>query len=300
MSLSLVVLAAGMGSRYGGIKQIESLGPSNESLIDYSIYNSIKAGVTKIIMIIRKEIESDIKAFFKDRIPSNIDVHWVFQELDKIPAGFSVPKNRTKPWGTAHALLMCKEVLNEPFIMINGDDYYAYEAIKPVADFLSSVDKNSNSSVLAGYDLNQTLSPNGLVSRGICQVDDNNNLLFLEEHKKIGFEQDKILSTKDDGTQEELTGNEFASMNLFGFTQAFIGLLEAGFVEFLKAQGQEEKSEFFVPEYLGRLLKAGKMTSKVAPTSAQWFGVTYKEDKPIVVDTLKKLVDGGAYPTPLW
>lgn len=302
MSPTLVVLAAGMGSRYGGIKQIEAIGPNNESLIDYSIYNAIQAGFKKIVMVIRKDIEHDIKAFFEGRIPSHIPVHWVFQELDAIPEGFTVPAHRNKPWGTGQALLVCKEVIQEPFAMINGDDYYAYEALQKTASFLTQVDNSSSSYAIVGYELQQTLSDHGSVSRGVCMVDGNNNLTHLHEHKKIITKDNKIISEHDDDPtkNQELSGTEPVSMNLFGFTPTFLTQLETGFTEFLQHNQHEEKEEFFVPAYLGELIHQGRATATLFSTSAQWFGITYQADKPKVEQAIRDLIDNGTYPSPLW
>lgn len=303
MEPTLIVLAAGMGSRYGGIKQIESVGPNKESLIDYSIYNAINAGFKKIVMVIRREIKDDVMAFFKGKIPSNIPVEWVYQELNRLPQGYSVPSNRTKPWGTGHAVLICKDVVQEPFAMINGDDYYAYEALQKVATFLNKTDIAKPTYTIVGYELQQTLSPHGSVSRGICQQDEQGNLLFLEENKKIIIDgSGKIISEHetDESKNKELTGKEPASMNLFGFTPLFFEQLEKGFKDFLNTQGQEEKSEFYVPAYLGELVRDNLASAKVLSTGAQWFGITYQADKPVVQAAIKKLIDSNSYPTPLW
>lgn len=303
-SPTLVVLAAGMGSRYGGIKQIEGVGPNNESLIDYSIYNALKAGFKKIVLIIREEIQEDVKDFFKGKIPSTIPVEWVFQELSMVPDNFSVPKNRIKPWGTGHALLLAKDVVHEPFAMINGDDYYAYESLQKISSFLSNSDLSVPYYAVAGYELQQTLSPHGSVSRGVCQIDAHNNLISLEEHKKIFIDSksNQIMSEFENKTPKyaELTGKEPVSLNLFGFTPVFFRQLEKGFVKFLQNYGQEEKSEFFVPTFLDELVIHNQVIVKVLHTNSQWFGITYKEDKHMVQTILKSLVENKKYSSPLW
>ena len=303
MHPTLIVLAAGMGSRYGGIKQIEGVGPNNESLIDYSIYNALKANFKKIVMVIRKEIQKDIEDFFQGKIPSDVPLEFVFQELEDIPHGYNVPPHRKKPWGTGQAVLCCKDVVHEPFAMINGDDYYSYEALQEVSRFLSSSNVESSDYAIVGYELKQTLSPHGSVSRGICQVDTQGNLISLEENKKIIIaEQGAIISEHDeDATKNKtLTGKEPVSMNLFGFTPKFFTQLEDGFKKFLDKEGMEEKSEFFVPSHLGELVQKNQATARVLNTNAQWFGITYQADKQKVEEALKKLVSSGNYPSPLW
>lgn len=303
MNPTLVVLAAGMGSRYGGIKQIEGVGPHNESLIDYSIYNALKANFKKIVMVIRRDIQKDIEEFFAGKIPSDVPIEWIFQELDDIPDGFTIPSQRKKPWGTGQAVLCCKDVVKEPFAMINGDDYYAYEALQEVSQFLQNSSLESTHYSIVGYELQQTLSPHGSVSRGICQVDKEGNLINLEENKKIIIASNKkIISEHDDNPAQnkELTGKEPVSMNLFGFTPKFFEQLESGFKDFLTNEGNSEKSEFFVPAYLGELVQQNRASAQVLNTDAQWFGITYQADKPAVQEELKKLVDRGVYPSPLW
>lgn len=298
---TLIVLAAGMGSRYGGMKQIEGVGPHNESLIDYSIYNALKANFRKIVMVIRKDIQNDIEDFFQGKIPKDVSLEFVFQELDDIPHGYSVPSHRKKPWGTGQAVLCCKDTVKEPFAMINGDDYYSYEALQEVSSFLYESNVESTDYAIVGYELQQTLSPHGSVSRGICQVDARGNLISLEENKKIIIaENGSIMSEFDDAQHTILTGKEPASMNLFGFTPKFFEQLEEGFKEFLDKEGTEETSEFFVPSYLGELVQKKQARARVLYTNAQWFGITYQADKSTVQEALKTLVSSGVYPSPLW
>ena len=229
MNTTLVILAAGIGSRYGGIKQLEKVGPAGESLIDYSIFNALKAGFEKIVFVIRKDIDAQVRSFFAEKISSKIEMHFVHQELKNIPEGFSVPSGRIKPWGTGHAVLVCKNVLgNAPFVMINGDDYYAYESLKIAHDFFTSSDIQKPHYAVVGYKLQETLSDFGSVSRGICKADENGNLTYLEEHKRVTKTVQGIVSTHDSGKTVSLTGNEPVSMNLFAFTPAFLEQLQGG------------------------------------------------------------------------
>ncbi len=301
MNTTLVILAAGIGSRYGGIKQLEQVGPEGESLIDYSIFNALKAGFKKIVFVIRKDIEAQIRAFFANKLPSDIEVHFVHQELDDIPAQFSIPQGRTKPWGTGQAVLVCKNVLgSDPFVMINGDDYYAYESLKTAYDFLKQAALEKPHYAVVGYKLKETLSDFGSVSRGVCKADTDGNLTYLEEHKTITRNEQGILSTYDDGRTLSLTGDEPVSMNLFAFTPVFLQQLERGFVEFLQTSSTDLKSEFFVPTYLGELISKDQASAQVLATSAQWFGITYKDDAPLVQARLAALTTQGTYPRPLF
>lgn len=307
MEATLVVLAAGMGSRYGGIKQIEKVGPNGESLIDYSVYNSLKAGFRSVIFVVRKDIEAQIREFFAGKFPADADIQYVHQELSDIPPQFTVPPGRTKPWGTGQALLACKAALKgRPFVMINGDDYYAYDALASAINFFETVDTAKPNYAVVGYKLKETLSEFGSVSRGICKVDAQGNLTHLEEHTKISKTvQDNVqrIVSDRDGSLIPLTGDEPVSMNLFSFTPPFIAQLEAGFVDFLSKNAAEkapEKTEFFVPAYLGEMVATGKASARLLTTGAEWFGITYQDDAPRVRARLAELTAAGAYPTPLF
>ncbi len=305
--LTLIVLAAGMGSRYGGIKQLERIGLHGESLIDYSIYNAIRAGFTKIVLVIRKSIEDQVRDFFKGKIPTHIEVVYVNQELHMLPEGISVPENREKPWGTGHALLVCKDVVSTPFVMINGDDYYSFEALKVAADFLCNTDETMPEYAVVGYELEKTLSPHGSVSRGVCKINEEEFLVCLEEHIKIIREENNTIVSKevivdDKGTQKDIifTGKEPVSMNLFAFTPMFLKQLQSGFIDFLQENKTALKSEFFVPVYLGQLIANGEAQARLLPTHSEWFGITYKEDTPMVKDRIASLVKDKVYPSPLY
>lgn len=300
---TLLVLAAGMGSRYGGLKQIDPVGPSGEIIIDYSIYDAIRAGFGKVVFIIRHDIEKDFKECIGNRFKGIIDVDYVFQEKEKLPAGFSVPEGRTKPWGTAHAILMAKDVIKEPFAVINADDFYGASGFKVMGEYLKNAqDKDGVADwSMVGYVLRNTLSDNGSVSRGVCQLDPNNSLIEVVERTKIEKEGASAAVVVDDPANPiHLTGDEYVSMNLWGFTPSFFDVLEKGFIEFLKARGNELKSEYYIAIPVTEMLNAKKATVKVLPTQDSWFGITYPEDKPFVVNSVKSLVQGGAYPEKLF
>lgn len=296
---SLVIMAAGIGSRFGGgIKQLEPVGPTGEIIMDYSIHDAIKAGFNKIVFIIRKDIEADFREVIGERIEKlcdrlGVEVAYAFQAMDDIPEGETVPEERKKPWGTGQAVLSCCGIVNEPFIVINADDYYGKEAFVKIHDFLLDyTPEKADDFCMAGFILKNTLSDNGGVTRGICQVDDNGFLTDIVETTEIV----KTPNGAKSG-DTEIDPESYASMNMFGFTPEFIGRLEDGFVEFFKTSAKENplKAEFLIPIYAGQLLREKKITMKVLETSDKWFGVTYKEDKPMVVEAFKKLIADGEY-----
>lgn len=299
---SLVILAAGIGSRYGGgIKQLEPVGPSGEIIMDYSIYDAIQAGFNKIVFIIRKDLEKDFKEIIGNRIEKQIKVEYVFQELDSLPEGFKKPEERTKPWGTGHALLCCKGTVKEPFAVINADDYYGKEAFKLIYDFLNTGSKGPEQYCMAGFILGNTLSNNGKVTRGVCSVGQNDILMSVEE--TFGIESEGTYASAKNGVGEEVRVNldSVVSMNMWGFQPKLFEDLEEGFREFLSGLDENElKKEYLLPEVVGNLIKKNKAEVTVLKTSDHWFGVTYKEDKPSVVNSVKALIDQGVYPVKLF
>lgn len=291
--ISLVIMAAGIGSRFGGgIKQLELVGPNSEIIMDYSIYDAIKSGFDKIIFIIRKDIEKDFKEVIGNRIEKicknlNVEVYYAYQELENIPNDFKVPKERKKPWGTGHAVLSCKDIINEPFAVINADDYYGKDSFKNMHEFLS---KNNNEFCMAGFKLKNTLSDNGGVTRGICQVDKNNYLTEIIETSNITKIGEKAFAEEN-----EIDINSNVSMKMWGLTPKFLDILEQGFIKFLEKEVNNIKSEYLLPIFIGELLKENRIKVKVLETKDKWFGVTYKEDKGIVKNSFKELIERGEY-----
>jgi NDP-sugar pyrophosphorylase family protein len=298
MKPTLVILAAGMGSRYGGLKQLDEVGPNGEAIIDYSLYDAIRAGFGKVVFIIRRDFEEAFKKQFDAKLQGKIEVEYVFQELTDIPEGFSIPEGREKPWGTGHAIRAARNVAKTSFAAINADDFYGYEAYETMADFLSN-EAAADYYSMVGYRLDNTLSDNGSVSRGLCITDDNQNLTDIDELTKITKEDSGIFYEKN-GSKESLEGNETVSMNFWGFHPSLFKYLEEGFTQFLKAEGSELKSEFFIPMYVDELIKTGKTKVKVLTSDASWFGVTSQEDKPDVISKINSLTLTGKYPGNLW
>lgn len=299
MKPTLLILAAGMGSRFGGLKQVEPVGPNGEAIIDYSIYDAIRAGFGKVVFVIRESFSDAFKEKFGPLLAGKIDVEYVYQELDNLPEGFSLPEGREKPWGTAHAILVTKSVINEPFCALNADDFYGYNAYKVMADFLKNSDSSTEYSMV-GYKLSKTLSDFGSVSRGICDVDENNLLRKIVETTKILKKDEKIISVEADGSEKELTGDESASMNIWGFKPSVFPVLEEKFTDFLKNQINEPKSEIYIPSVVFDMIQEKKATVKVLKADSPWFGVTYKEDKPFVVEKINRLIEAGEYPEKLY
>jgi hypothetical protein len=297
---TLVIMAAGLGSRYGGIKQLEPVGPSGEIIMDYSIYDAIKAGFNKVVFIIRKDLEADFREIIGNRIAKHIEVDYVFQELENLPEGFTKPEERTKPWGTGQAVLSCEGILSEPFAVINADDYYGKEAFEKVHDFLVNADVNKLDFCMAGFILGNTLSENGAVTRGVCKVNEKGLLTDIVETKGIEQKGDAAVAVDEKGEEITIDLNAAVSMNMWGFTPGLLVELKEGFISFLKVSGQELKSEYLLPEMVGNLIHAGKATVQVLQSKDKWFGVTYKEDKPVVVDSFKALIKQGLYPEKLF
>ncbi len=301
MKPTLLVLAAGMGSRYGGVKQIDPVGPSGEAIIDYSIFDAIRAGFDRVVFVVRRDIEEDVRAFFAGKFDDRIRSDYVHQELADVPAGFSVPAERAKPWGTAHAVLSARDVIDAPFAVINGDDFYGAAALRTAADYLSNLGAADTRYCMVGYRLDVTLSRHGTVSRGIVEHDDNRWLRDIEEHTKIGWEEDVVVSYDDDGgVRARFTGREATSMNLFGFAPPAMHQFWSSFEEFLASKGTEPKAEFYIPYAMKLLIDARSAHMKVLETNSEWFGVTYREDRPAVVKRIAALVEEGAYPESLW
>ncbi|MDT3360740.1 MAG: nucleotidyltransferase [Bacteroidota bacterium] len=310
MKPTLLVLAAGMGSRYGGLKQMDPLGPNGETIIDYSIYDAVQAGFGKVVYIVREYFLKDFQdAVHKkyanvkciDGTPLQFD--FVTQELDKIPAGFSYNPERQKPWGTAHAMLMAKDVIKEPFAVINGDDFYGRDSFKVIADWLRKHENTKGEYCIVGFALENTLSESGGVSRGICFYDADNQLTDVIEHLNIAREADgKIYgdNSSTGATHVEIKGKDLCSMNMWGFTPDYFEKSEVMFKDFLAKYGQELKKEFYIPYAVDCMIKTGGDKCEVLATDSKWFGVTYKEDRPGVVAKFKELCDKGVYPTPLY
>lgn len=299
MKPTLVILAAGMASRYGSMKQTASFGPSGETIMDYSIYDAIHAGFGKVVFIIREEFAENFKAIFEPKLSGRIATDYVYQHLTDFTNGYPVPETRTKPWGTAHAVLCCKGKVNEPFAVINADDYYGRDAFVKAYKFLTE-QCNDRTYCIIGYELRNTLSDNGSVSRGVCEVDTNGNLTDINERTSIFRDSTGKITYEDATGLHEVSENSLVSMNYLCFAPSFIDLCEDAFTQFLQQQGQEPKSEFFIPTAAKAFIESGKGTVKVIPTSAKWFGVTYKEDAPGVQASITALVNGGAYPSSLW
>lgn len=297
MKPTLVILAAGMASRYGSMKQVEGFGPSGETIMDYSIFDAIRAGFGKVVFIIRKEYAENFKAIFEPKLRGRIQTEYVFQELSFFTEGYSFPKERAKPWGTAHAVLCAKDAVNEPFAVINADDFYGHNAFNNAAAFLN-VGCNPENYAIVGYDLLKTLSEHGTVNRGVCSLDHLGNLASVTERINIAKKGNVIVC--DDGLEPaELPLNTRVSMNFWCFDPSFFNYTQQLFTEFLKEHGQELKSEFFIPIVADRFIREGGKI-EIIPTSSSWFGVTYKEDAPYVKQSLDELIKNGEYPTSLW
>ena len=301
----LVVMAAGMGSRYGGLKQIDPVDQEGHIIMDFSIYDAVRAGFKKVIFIIKKENEQDFRDAIGDRLSDKVEIVYVHQDLNNIPEGFKVPEGRVKPWGTGHAVLSCAEVIDGPFVVINADDYYGTHAFKMAYDFLVQAQEDTVPAqyMMVGYRLENTLTDNGYVSRGVCETDADGYLADINERTHIEKRDGGAAYTEDDGkTWTSLPGDTPVSMNMWGFTGGFMKELVNRFPVFLQKNIPENplKCEYFLPFVVDELLKEKKVTVKVLTTQDKWYGVTYKEDKPVVVAAIQKLKDQGLYPQGLW
>ena len=303
MDTSLVIMAAGIGSRFGGgIKQLAPVGPSGEIIMDYSIHDALEAGFNKIVFIIRRDLEKDFREIIGNRIEKLCDVSYAFQELDNLPGGYTTPADRKKPWGTGHALLSCKGIVNTPFVVINADDYYGKEAFVRVHDYLVSDEarKNPFNFCMAGFILKNTLSDNGGVTRGVCKVDENQMLVDVVETGDITKIPGGAAVPDSEGNLVPINADGYVSMNFWGLTPEFIDCLEEDFIKFLsQVKPGDVKSEYLLPSIIDDMIKAGKASVKVLETKDKWFGVTYKEDAPVVIESFKKLVEAGVYPEKL-
>jgi len=300
MKPTLFVLAAGMGSRYGGLKQLDGLGPNGETIMDYSIYDAIKAGFGKIVFVIRESFEKDFKEIVVNKFKNLIDVEIVFQNINNVPAGSKYNPEREKPWGTNHAVLMGKDVIKEPFAVINADDFYGQESFQVLADFLRSVTGKQNEYSMVGYHVGNTLSESGSVSRGVCVVDENGYLQNVVERTHIEEKSGAIIYIDEKGEEVAIPASTPVSMNMWGFTPDYFDYSWEYFRNFLAAKGQELKSEYYIPLAVNDLIVAKKASCKVLDTPSKWFGVTYAEDRPQVVLKINELVRKGVYPKQLF
>ena len=298
MQPTLLILAAGMASRYGSMKQTEGFGPSGETIMDYSIYDAIKAGFGKVVFIIRKDFAENFKSIFDAKLKGKIAVEYVYQEMDSYVDKADIPADRTKPWGTGHAVLCAVDMIKEPFAVINADDYYGTDAFKKAADFLNK-DCNKHTYSIIGYQLDKTLSKHGTVSRGVCQVDASMNLVSINERTKIYAEGDKVVYEEND-EKKEVPANSSVSMNFWCFHPSMFKLTKELFEKFVPANKENIKAEFFIPIIGDEFIKTPGNIIKVIPTSSQWFGVTYKEDSASVKASIDKLIADKVYPASLW
>ena len=296
---TLLVLAAGMGSRYGGNKQLDKVGPSGETIIDYSIYDAVRAGFKKIVFIIRRDIESQIVESFVEPLKSIVEVDYVFQDRDNLPGGHKPHPDRSKPWGTSHAILVAKDKISEPFGVINSDDYYGVESFRILYDFLVN-DREETNYCIVGYRMGNTLSDHGHVNRGVCRADSRGMLEHIVETRKIVKTADGIFAPTADGGVQEFTGDEIVSMNLWGFKPSCFRYLDEEFLNFIERSVEDPNAELDIPTSMDVFIKKGAISIEVLMTNDKWFGVTYREDKPFVVDNLASMVRDGIYPSPLW
>lgn len=303
MDTTLVIMAAGIGSRFGGgIKQLEPMGPNGEIIMDYSIYDAVKAGFNKVVFVIRRDLEETFKEVIGSRIESKVNVEYVFQEIDNLPEGFSVPEGRVKPWGTGQAILACKGVVNEPFMVINADDYYGREGFEKIHAYLTDGHKPEAEydMCMAGFILGNTLSDNGAVTRGVCVTDNSGHLVGVNETSGI-VKTDSGAAYEKDGKLVPIDAKSHVSMNMWGFTPEFLDVLEDGFKTFLSQLNEGDiKSEYLLPSIVDSMIKSGKASVTVLESNDKWFGVTYKEDKPLVVESVRKLIAEGRYPENLY
>lgn len=297
----LVVMAAGMGSRYGGLKQLDPVGPNGQAIMDYSLYDAMRAGFTRAVFVISEAMEADFPEAIRARVKGALDVRCAVQRVGDIPAPYALPQGRVKPWGTGHAVLSCRGMVDAPFAVINADDYYGPSGFQAVYDFLRRTE-GTGQYAMVGYELMKTLSKTGHVARGICEVSENGQLVEIRERTHIIDSSDGALFTEDEQCYRRLPRDAVASMNLWGFTPDFLQALQDGFADFLEdaLQHNPEKGEYFLPEVVGRLLRQGRAQVDVLPCSERWYGVTYREDKPVVETAIQQMTEAEMYPARLW
>ena len=300
MKPTLFILAAGMGSRYGGLKQLDGLGPNGETIMDYSVFDAMRAGFGKVVFVIRKDFEEDFRRVVLSKYADHVPCEVCFQGIDCLPEGFTRNPERTKPWGTNHAVLMAKDLIHEPFMVINADDFYGKESFEVMAKFLLDVNGQQGKYCMAGYRVGNTLSEHGTVSRGVCATDKMGYLTDVVERTAIESKDGHIVFPDENGNEVEIPFDTPVSMNMWGFTPEYFEYTEEAFKEFLKISGQELKTEFYIPTLVNDLIKAGKATCQVLDTPAKWFGVTYADDRQMVVDKIQALVEAGVYPNKLF
>ena len=300
MKPTLFILAAGMGSRYGGLKQLDGLGPNGETIMDYSVFDAMRAGFGKVVFLIRKDFEEDFRRVVLSKYADHVPCEVCFQGIDNLPEGFTRNPERTKPWGTNHAVLMAKDLIHEPFMVINADDFYGKESFEVMAKFLLDVNGQEGKYCMAGYRVGNTLSEHGTVSRGVCATDKMGYLTDVVERTAIESKEGHIVFPDENGVETEIPFDTPVSMNMWGFTPEYFEYTEEAFKAFLTKNAQELKAEFYIPTLVNDLIKAGKATCQVLDTPAKWFGVTYADDRQMVVDKIQALVDAGVYPSKLF
>ena len=297
---TLFILAAGMGSRYGGLKQLDGLGPNGETIMDYSVFDALRAGFGKVVFVIRKDFDEDFRRVvlskYQDKVPCKV----CYQALENVPEGYTYNPERTKPWGTNHAILMAKDIINEPFMVINADDFYGKDSFEVMAKFLNEVADKQGKYCMAGYRVGNTLSEHGSVSRGVCSTDANNFLTDVVERTSIENKDGHVCYKDENGADVEIPFETPVSMNMWGFTPEYFAYAEEAFKAFLDKNGQELKAEFYIPTLVNDLIVSGKATCEVLDTTAKWFGVTYADARQMVVDNIQALVDACVYPSPLF
>jgi dTDP-glucose pyrophosphorylase len=298
MKPTLLILAAGLGSRYGGVKQMDKIGPSGESIIDYSVFDAIRAGFGKVVFVVNPKIIDDFKAIYEPRLKGKIETRYVLQEIENIPEGINFNPERIKPWGTAHAVLVAKDEIDAPFAVINADDFYGKEAYTTIAGFLKAHENTTNAYAMVGYKLENTLSDFGSVSRGVCEI--KNSLLTDVVERTSIVRKDGGIIYEDDGKEVSIPNDALVSMNFWGFTPDFFAQTEKDFKAFIVENASQLKAEFYIPYVVNKLIKNNKATVEVLTSDARWFGITYRDDKPLTIEKVRELTDQGIYPERLW